>query len=580
MSKRTFLGPLIGKGVGQCELVNAETGSVLASRAEPAFDSKTRKKGLLGRDSIPEDYALIIAPCSAVHTFGMRTPLDLVFVAKNGTIIKTCRGVQPWRMAGSMRAYAVVEAAQGFIERTEIVPGEAVALREIPGARRVAESLPALAVPPAAAGRGSRVRQADTHKRVTLADVISQRTALAWYESVAIVQELCEVVLALGQSRDPRVPELRHIVLTPDGSVELLREGPAEHSPIHRASLVLLALTPEAALPTQLRLLALEEVSPWPKLGDLKDLHRELEFFERPDRREIVRAVYERFRSQPASMDVEPVVPPPLLEPPPPKRHWRWWSSRSVWSGLGIVLLTAAVGAGVWAWPRTEGQWMRSGVSIAARATAVATQVVVEKARAQVEVAKWKLRMNSRPPTPVPPIRAEAVTPTPVTPLPVDPTGQPAALAPQLPGQTPPAGRPQPAVPTPDAAVSQPPAQTAVSPPPADSPGSSVPSSPVGGALQSAAAVYSVSDPLVVPPQLVRPNMPSGPPAGIRIEDMAEVEVVVSSTGEVTSVRLVSTGAGPRPAMMLSAVKAWRFQPATRGGQPVHYRLRLRLPAN
>ena len=142
MSTPTFLGPLIGKGVGQCELVNAERGFVLASRVEPAFDSTTRKKGLLGRDSIPEDYALIIAPCSAVHTFGMRTPLDLVFVAKNGAVTKTCRGVPPWRMAGSMRAHAVVEAAPGFIDRHEIVPGETVALRETANSGRPAEATP------------------------------------------------------------------------------------------------------------------------------------------------------------------------------------------------------------------------------------------------------------------------------------------------------------------------------------------------------------------------------------------------------------------------------------------------------
>ena len=53
MSKPTFLAPLIGKSVGQCELVYAERGSVLAREVEPAFDSKTRKKGLLGRESIP-----------------------------------------------------------------------------------------------------------------------------------------------------------------------------------------------------------------------------------------------------------------------------------------------------------------------------------------------------------------------------------------------------------------------------------------------------------------------------------------------------------------------------------------------
>ncbi len=337
MSKPTFLGPLIGKGAGQYELVNADQGSVLAAHVEPAFDSKARKRGLLGRDAVPEDYALILAPCSGIHTFSMRFPMDAVFVSRDGTVVKTCRELKPWRIAVAWRAFAVIEAAAGFIERTEIVPGEVVALREIPQKRRATDSLPALAVPPAAAGGGTRVRQTDTHKRVTLADVIAHRTPLAWFESVAIVQELCEAVLARGPARDPRVPELKHIALTPEGSVELLGEGPAEHSPVHRASLVLLALTPEAELPTQLRLLALEEVSPRPKLGDLKDLHRELEFFERPDRREIIRAVYERCRQQVASSPGRP-------------RPWfrRRSSNRRRRSGTGAGGGTGSVWAGAW----------------------------------------------------------------------------------------------------------------------------------------------------------------------------------------------------------------------------------------
>ena len=294
MSTPTFLGPLIGKGVGQCELVNAERGSVLASQVEPAFDSTTRKKGLLGRDSIPDDYALIIAPCSAVHTFGMRTPLDLVFVAKNGTITKTCRGVQPWRMAGSMRAHAVVEAAPGFIDRHEIVPGETVALRETASSGRPAEATPLLGLMPVAEPRATPARLT-TRKRVTLADIIARKTPLAWFETVAVVQELCETVLKRGPADDLRVPELKHITLTAEGNVTLLSEGPSGHSPVQRAGLVLLALTPEEQLPMQLRLLTLEEVSPRPRLSSLKDLHRELEFFERPDRQSIVREVYRAF---------------------------------------------------------------------------------------------------------------------------------------------------------------------------------------------------------------------------------------------------------------------------------------------
>ena len=162
MSKPTFLSPLLRRGAGQCELVYAERGSVLATDVEPAFDSKTRKKGLLGRESIPEGYALIIAPCSAVHTFSMRVPLDLLFVSKNGTITKTCRGVRPWRMAGSMGAYAVIEAAEGFIDRHELVPGEVVALRET--------SHPVAAPPSAVESGQAPERHTTSRKRVTLAD--------------------------------------------------------------------------------------------------------------------------------------------------------------------------------------------------------------------------------------------------------------------------------------------------------------------------------------------------------------------------------------------------------------------------
>ena len=399
MSTPTFLGPLIGKGVGQCELVNAERGSVLASQVEPAFDSTTRKKGLLGRDSIPDDYALIIAPCSAVHTFGMRTPLDLVFVAKNGTITKTCRGVQPWRMAGSMRAHAVVEAAPGFIDRHEIVPGETVALRETASSGRPAEATPLLGLMPVAEPRATPARLT-TRKRVTLADIIARKTPLAWFETVAVVQELCETVLKRGPADDLRVPELKHITLTAEGNVTLLSEGPSGHSPVQRAGLVLLALTPEEQLPMQLRLLTLEEVSPRPRLSSLKDLHRELEFFERPDRQSIVREVYERFQLQSSPAAVESAVPAPLLEPPPPKRHHRWWKGRTVWVGSVIVLVSLAAAALVWAWPRPEGQWLRTNASQMKQASLDAGRKAAQAVRNEMKSAKWQLGSRPRGPEP------------------------------------------------------------------------------------------------------------------------------------------------------------------------------------
>jgi outer membrane biosynthesis protein TonB len=54
---------------------------------------------------------------------------------------------------------------------------------------------------------------------------------------------------------------------------------------------------------------------------------------------------------------------------------------------------------------------------------------------------------------------------------------------------------------------------------------------------------------------------------------------VVSATGEVESVKLVSGQTSALSGMQFSAMKAWRFVPATRGGEPVRYRLRIRLSA-
>jgi hypothetical protein len=569
MGKPTFLGPLIGKGAGQYELINADGGSVLAAHVEPAFDSKSRKHGLLGRDSVPDDYVLIIAPCSGIHTFSMRFPMDAVFVSRDGTVVKTCRDVKPWRISVAWRAYAVIEAAAGFIDRTETVPGDVVALREIPHEQQVPAAQPPRNPTPTPAGVASRKRHSDSLKRLTLADIAGRQAPIAWFESVAVVQELCEVMLARGAAGEPRVPELKHIALTPDGSVELLAEGPWGHSPVRRASLILLALTPEAELPVQLRLVALEEVSPRPKLGDLKDLHKELEFFERPDRRDIVRGVYERFRRQPAPAAAEAAIPSPLLEPPPPKSRHHWRERKLVWAGLAIVLIVAGAAPAQREWRGPDGEWMRSGVSQAARAATAGAHTIAQVAREQWTVLEQKLGVSRRYPTPTVPIRTDLRTVTPSS-----PAAGPAPSTSTAAGPTEPSAPASPFLPR---AVAeelqatgslQPAAAVSPSPGSAGSAASLAPSQGV---------VYTSADPLVTPPQLGRPALAGTLPLGVRKGDMAEVEIVVSTTGEVETVKLLAPGKGPRPAMMLSAVKAWRFQPATRGGVPVRYRLRLQL---
>jgi hypothetical protein len=90
-------------------------------------------------------------------------------------------------------------------------------------------------------------------------------------------------------------------------------------------------------------------------------------------------------------------------------------------------------------------------------------------------------------------------------------------------------------------------------------------------------AVYSAEDADVVPPMAVHPKLPTEPPPGVRIEELPVIELLISATGEVERARLRTMRPDVRASMMVSAAKAWRFDPATRGGTPVRYRLNVPL---
>jgi len=109
---------------GPHQLINERHGEVVAAKLLPAFDSATRKTGLLKHQSLPEDTAMIIAPCSSVHTFFMRFPIDVAFVAKDGTVLKIYPALKAWRMAAALRAFAVVELSAGTLARTRTALGD------------------------------------------------------------------------------------------------------------------------------------------------------------------------------------------------------------------------------------------------------------------------------------------------------------------------------------------------------------------------------------------------------------------------------------------------------------------------
>jgi uncharacterized membrane protein (UPF0127 family) len=120
----SFLAPVADAPTRAFSLRNRRTGQVVAARVLPALDSATRRKGLLGRASLGADEAMVIAPTSAVHTFWMQFAIDVAFVRKDGTVLKTREAVGPWRMTGALGAHAVVELEAGALARHDTRAGD------------------------------------------------------------------------------------------------------------------------------------------------------------------------------------------------------------------------------------------------------------------------------------------------------------------------------------------------------------------------------------------------------------------------------------------------------------------------
>ena len=133
MARAHFLRPLLAAPAAGFCLRNQRTGAVLADRLLPALDSASRKTGLLKHTGLGEGEAMIIAPSNAVHTWFMKFDLDLLFVGRDGRVVKTRAGVKPWRMSAALRAFAVIEMRSGTLAVRETLPGDLLELVPVQG---------------------------------------------------------------------------------------------------------------------------------------------------------------------------------------------------------------------------------------------------------------------------------------------------------------------------------------------------------------------------------------------------------------------------------------------------------------
>jgi len=101
----------------------------LADSIEVADDASTRRKGLLGRANLAAGEGLWIVPCEAIHTFGMKFPIDLVFLDRNMVVKKVRHDVMPGRLSMCLSAHSVLELAAGSIRLSGTAPGDRLEFR-------------------------------------------------------------------------------------------------------------------------------------------------------------------------------------------------------------------------------------------------------------------------------------------------------------------------------------------------------------------------------------------------------------------------------------------------------------------
>ncbi len=103
---------------------NLTRNTEVACAADVADTSSKRRTGLLKHKSLPAGEGLWIAPCEGVHTFGMKFPIDVVFLDKKRKVLKIRAEMPRARISFCLRAYSVLELPAGTAAATGTVPGD------------------------------------------------------------------------------------------------------------------------------------------------------------------------------------------------------------------------------------------------------------------------------------------------------------------------------------------------------------------------------------------------------------------------------------------------------------------------
>jgi len=110
---------------------NTTRGTTILSDGWRASNPWSRFVGLLGYAGLKPGEGLHIIPCSSVHTCFMRFSIDVVYLNRDGQVVKIVPALKPFRFSiGGRGARSVLELPVGTIAATGTQAGDQLALSE------------------------------------------------------------------------------------------------------------------------------------------------------------------------------------------------------------------------------------------------------------------------------------------------------------------------------------------------------------------------------------------------------------------------------------------------------------------
>lgn len=114
-------------------IINLTRDTILADTVEYARGPWRRGVGLLGRAALHDGEGLMFAPCTGLHTIGMRFPIDVVYLrldeagGKIAVVARLRSDLRPFRVALAVADLAI-ELPAGTIARTTTAVGDKIGL--------------------------------------------------------------------------------------------------------------------------------------------------------------------------------------------------------------------------------------------------------------------------------------------------------------------------------------------------------------------------------------------------------------------------------------------------------------------